>query len=159
MSFDDPRLTADEIAKDIGLIRFLLGSVVRPAPNGAATRFVAGIVSAPAGAQPGISAAALRERLAHEPARFVTILSPLITERELAATLALVEALDAQGRDFWLIVPEWYPDNKTIRADAAARARPLCFAGAATDADRADRPRRVLQGRRLGRPVGHGRGL
>jgi hypothetical protein len=122
VSFDDPRLRADEIAKDIGQIRFLLGSVVRPAENGAATRFVAGVVSAPAGAQPGISVEALRERLAHEPARFATILSPLITERELAATLALVEALDAQGRDFCLIIPEWYPDNKTVRADAAARA-------------------------------------
>lgn len=122
VSFDDPRLRADEIAKDIGQIRFLLGSVVRPAENGAATRFVAGVVSAPAGAQPGISVEALRERLAHEPARFATILSPLITERELAATLALVEALDAQARDFCLIIPEWYPDNKTVRADAAARA-------------------------------------
>jgi RyR domain len=122
VSFDDPRLTADDIAKDIGQVRFLLGSVVRPAQNGAATRFVTGVVSAPAGAQAGISVKELRERLAHEPQRFATILSPLITEREVAATLALVEALDAKGRDFCLIVPEWYPDNKTVRADAAARA-------------------------------------
>lgn len=122
VSFDDPRLTADEIAKDIGQIRFLLGSVVCPAENGAATRFVAGVVTAPAGAQRGISVEALRERLAHEPERFATILSPLITERELAATLALIETIDAQGRDFRLIIPEWYPDNKTVRDDAAARA-------------------------------------
>ena len=122
VSFDDPRLSAEDIAKDIGQIRFLLGSVVRPAKNGAATRFVAGVTTAPEGAQPGISVEVLRERFANEPARFATIVSPLLTERELAATQALVAALDGKARDFLLIVPEWYPDNKTVRADAVARA-------------------------------------
>jgi hypothetical protein len=122
VAFDDARLTADEIAKDIEQTRFMLRTVVRPAPNGAATCFVVGVVTPPATAQPGISLDVLRTRLAHEPARFATIVSPLITGRELTATLALVDALDAHGRNFCLIVPEWYPDNRTIRESDAARA-------------------------------------
>ena len=69
VSFDDPRLSADEIAKDIGQIRFLLGSVVRPAQKGRRGPVRRRGDDARDGAQPGISLAALRERLANEPAR------------------------------------------------------------------------------------------
>ncbi len=125
VSFDDARLTANEIAKAVGQIRFLLGAVLRPAKNGATTRFVVGVTTMPPGAQPGISIDAVRRRLAQEPERFVTVLAAVLTQNELAATCGLLEALDAQGRDFCLVVPEWFPANMSIRDDAVALAPAL----------------------------------
>ncbi|TAK47256.1 MAG: hypothetical protein EPO23_12520 [Xanthobacteraceae bacterium] len=125
--FDDPRLTADEIAKDIGQIRFLFQSVVRPYRNGAQTRFVVGVMAGAEGGQPGIPVKMLLEKLSQEPARFVTIVSPLLASGELKAALELVQALDREDRNFSIIVPEWYPDNSSIRAEAAARAPALAL--------------------------------
>jgi hypothetical protein len=119
--FDDPRLTADEIGKDIAQVRFLFGSVVRAEPNGAATRFVTGVIAALGHTQPGVSVEAVRDQLAREPDRYAIIVSPLLTRNEIATVAALLAALDAQGRDCLVIVPEWYPDNKTLRDEALLR--------------------------------------
>ena len=121
VSFDSPRLTTDDIDKNIGQIRFVLESMLKPAPGGATARIVVGVVATPSEAQPGVPLVTLVEQLGAEPHRTIILLSPLIDERELAAVLALTDAIDRRGQHLRFIVPEWYPGNRTIRDEAVSR--------------------------------------
>ena len=121
--FDDPRLSADEIGKDIDQLRFLLGFVVAPDEAGAATRLSIGILPQTAAAQPGIALLAVQSRLQQEMEREITLISPLLTVPELNAILALTSWLDQQRRRYSLIIPQWHNDSEGLR-DAELAARP-----------------------------------
>ncbi len=118
--FDSPSLTADEIGKDIAQVRFVLGSVLQARADGATTRFVVGVIDAPDQVQRGVDASAIQARLSGEPGREAVIVSPLLTARELDATVDLARKLAAQGRAFLVVVPEWFAENRTLRDDAIA---------------------------------------
>ena len=121
--FDDPRLTADEIGKDIDQLRFLLGFVVAPDGEGAATRLTIGFLPQTAVAQPGITLLAVQSRLQQEIEREITLISPLLTLPELNAILALTQWLDQQKRRYNLIIPQWSNESEGLR-DAGISAHP-----------------------------------
>lgn len=129
VSFDDPRLSAVEVSKDVSQVRFVLRSLVHEEAGGAAAGFVAGIVSANADLTSGIPDVALRQLLALQPWRFVTLVSPLMTEAEVAGVTELIDALATAGRRFRLIVPTFGRDHSlsaaTDHAGQAALARLL----------------------------------
>lgn len=122
--FDDPRLSAGEIEKDIAQLRFLLGSVVAPHDNGATMRFTIGVIENPASEQPGINMTALIDRLEQQVDREIIVISPIVTLLEMAAVAALTKMLIAKNRSFYLIVPElsareqtWRPAAVTVHPD------------------------------------------
>ena len=116
VSFDDPRLTADEIDKDVSQLRFLLGSVVKAQPGGATSWLSVGVVKC--AGQPGIDANALCSRFALEPERSVILISPLLTLEELSAVASLMREFAASSRPMRLVVPEWFANNATLRDEA-----------------------------------------
>ena len=119
--FDDPRLSAGEIEKDIAQLRFILGSVVAPRMDGAAIRFTIGVIENTALAQPGIDMTTLVDRVETEADREIIVISPILNLPELAAVKTLTTILTAKNRDFHLIVPEWGTRDQTLRhADVIA---------------------------------------
>eukprot|EP01037_Dinobryon_pediforme_P019369 gene19369-19781_t len=113
--FDDPRLSAEEIEKDISQLRFLLGSVVEPREGGAAVRFTIGILENAALAQPGIELPALMARVEAEAEREIIIICPVLTVVELAAATHLTRFLTEKNRRFHLFVPEWGISDQILR--------------------------------------------
>ncbi len=111
--FDDPRLTADEIGKDVSQLRFLLGSVVKAGPGGATKSLSIGIVSGTD--QPGIDGDMLRARFALEPERAVILISPVLNAAELKVVGAILVELRTMNRDARLVIPEWFANNATLR--------------------------------------------
>jgi hypothetical protein len=106
VAFDDPRLSAAEIAKDISQVRFVLGALARPEPGGAAARLIMGVVTTDAVPSPGARPADLLRLIEDQPWRLPVLMSPLNDEAEFRAVRDLVETLVAAGRDYRLIVLE-----------------------------------------------------
>ena len=121
--FDDPRLSADEIGKDVAQMRFLLGSVVQAQARGATACFHVGIVER--AAQPGLDVKAVQARFAAEPDRTVILISPLLNDAELKAASMLLLDLKAAQRTARLIIPEWFAGNATLRDQTVARSGKL----------------------------------
>jgi hypothetical protein len=133
VSFDDPRLSAAEISKDVSQVRFLLKSLVREEVGGAAAGFVAGVVSANAETSSGIMHAALAHVLIEQPRRFATLVSPLMTLAEVEGVTALIEAMTASGQRFRLIVPTFGRDHSQYAApDVVGRPALAMLLNAAT---------------------------
>lgn len=120
ISFDDPRFTDDDIEKDADQIRVLFGSVVTPAPDGAAAPLVLGIV---AGVD-GIGVAAALDLCRAEPWRPLIVVSAILQPAECRILMALDRALAEAGRAWRLLVPELQRDNRDLRIlpDEADRA-------------------------------------
>lgn len=121
--FDDPRFTDADIEKDASQIRFLFGEVAHPAPDGAVTPLVLGVVAA-AGPHPGIGVPAAVALALEEPWRPVVVLCAILDAAECRLVRALDAALAAAGRSWRLLVPEIGRDNRDLRvipdaADAA----------------------------------------
>jgi hypothetical protein len=121
--FDDPRFTDEDIEKDADQVRFLFGHVVRPAPDGAVSPLVIGVLSAPR-ATPGIDVAAAVALAGKEPWRPVVVLSGLVDGEECRLLAGLDAELNREGRPWRLVVPEISRDNREVRAvvDEADRA-------------------------------------
>ena len=125
VGFDDPRLTAAEIEKDIAQIRFLMATVLRAETGGARAQLTIGILTAATDAQDGVDLPAALDRLADQPDRAVVLLAPLLGRDDIAATAQLVAVLRSRRAAWRLIVPEWFPDNRTLRDPAVAGATEL----------------------------------
>ena len=115
IAFDDPRLSAGEIEKDISQLRFLLDSVIAPHEAGAAVHFTIGVLEDAAQAQPGIDLSALVERVTKETDREIVVISPVLTAPELAAATSLINLLGAQNRRFQFFLPECGLNDQTMR--------------------------------------------
>lgn len=113
--FDDPRLTDVEIEKDADQVRFLFRTVVRPAPDGAVSPLVIGILATP-GATPGIDVGAALVLAAKEEWRPLVVLSALVDPAECRALARLGSELARAGRPWRLVVPEISRDNREVRA-------------------------------------------
>jgi hypothetical protein len=103
VSFDDPRITDADIAKDIDQIRFLFG-LTRPAPDGASAPIVIGVTCL--GGIEGVDLIDAVNLLEAEKWRPLVILSALANEGECVAVARLLATLDGSGRAFRLLVPE-----------------------------------------------------
>ena len=113
--FDDPRLTAAEIEKDIAQLRFVLGSVVMPAKGGASVLLTIGLIEPAAEEQPGIEETALWPRIDDEPDRDLVLLSGLRSEAELSLVARVAAGLDSRGRRFRLFVVTLQADGGSAR--------------------------------------------
>lgn len=115
IAFDDPRFTDEDIEKDADQVRFLFGHVVKPAPDGAVSPLVIGILAA-AGDAPGIDVAAAVTLAGREPWRPVVVVCALVDGGECRILAALDRALEREGRPWRLVVPELSRDNRQMRA-------------------------------------------
>jgi hypothetical protein len=104
ISFDDPRFTDRDIAKDIEQIRYLFGAVAVPSPDGASAPIVIGVASAES--LDGIDVQAAVNILAVEPWRPVLLLSALADEGECRIVETLITSLRGSGRAIRLFVVE-----------------------------------------------------
>ena len=103
ISFDDPRFTDLDIAKDIEQIRFLFGAAAVRSPDGASSPIVVGVLSADT---EGVDIEDALAVLSTEPWRPVVILSALADQSECTIVDQLVAMLREAGRAFRLLVPE-----------------------------------------------------
>ena len=113
--FDDPRFTDEDIEKDADQVRFLFGHVVKPAPDGAVSPLVVGILAA-AGEASGIDVEAAVALAAREPWRPVVVVCALVDGGECRILDALARALEREERPWRLVVPELSRDNRQMRA-------------------------------------------
>jgi hypothetical protein len=103
VSFDDPRITDRDIAKDIEQIRFLFRTVVVPSSQGASVPLVIGVLAT---GTRGIDIEGAQAILDFEPWRPVIFLSALADENECSIVEKLVARLHDAGRAFHLLVVE-----------------------------------------------------
>ena len=112
--FDDARLTDLDIEKDADQVRTLFATVVAPAPDGAVTPLVLGVIAAAEAVQ-GIDVAAALDLCRREPWRPIVVLSGVLNGQECGALRVLDEQLAGLGRDWRLVVPEISRDNRELR--------------------------------------------